>query len=123
MFEKEAEEYSVGTGHAHYNFLFEENAGAPKDFAKLCFKDGAEFGYNKAIEWHYVEKELPTDIKFFYIVNIYSFSNFGEMYHLPKVCKWNGENFVDLEDSAHIIKTDNCYSWQKINYPDEEKAI
>ena len=29
------------------------------------FKDGAEFGYNKANEWHYVkdENDLPTDKK------------------------------------------------------------
>ena len=48
MFEKEAEEYKDGKGHEHYNFLFEENAGSPADFAKLCFQDGAEYGYNKA---------------------------------------------------------------------------
>ena len=26
---------------------------------RLGFKDGAEFGYNKANEWHYVKDELP----------------------------------------------------------------
>lgn len=75
MFEKEAEEYAenrevcglldaisenlqnydYGTV-AHYNIdpLVEE-----------CFKDGAEFGYNKANEWHYVKDgDLPnTDTK------------------------------------------------------------
>ena len=25
------------------------------------FKDGAEFGYNKANEWHYVKDELPPE--------------------------------------------------------------
>ena len=47
MFEKEAEEYANGKGHEHYNYLFEENAGTPADFARRCFEDGAEFGYNK----------------------------------------------------------------------------
>ena len=74
MFEKEAEEYAenrevcdlldaisedlqnydYGTV-AHYNIdpLVEE-----------CFKDGAEFGYNKANEWHYVKDgDLPKDNK------------------------------------------------------------
>ena len=61
MFEKDAEEYANGKGHEHYNYLFEENAGSPADFAKCCFKDGAEFGYNKANEWHYVKDEgTPT---------------------------------------------------------------
>ncbi|MBO7695683.1 MAG: hypothetical protein J6W16_06715 [Methanobrevibacter sp.] len=52
MFEKEAEEYANGKGHEHYNYLFEENAGSPVDFARFCFQDGAEFGYNKANEEH-----------------------------------------------------------------------
>ena len=74
MFEKEAEEYAgnrevcdlldaisedlqnydYGTV-AYYNIdpLVEE-----------CFKDGAEFGYNKANEWHYVKDgDLPKDEK------------------------------------------------------------
>ena len=60
MFEKEAEEYANGKGHEHYNYLIEENTGSYADFARLCFKDGAEFGYNKANEWHYVKDgDLP----------------------------------------------------------------
>lgn len=59
MFEKEAEEYSVGKAHEHYNYLFEEHAGSPVDFARWCFQDGAEYGYNKANEWHYVKDKLP----------------------------------------------------------------
>ena len=58
MFEKEAEEYANGKGHEHYNYLFEENSGTPADFARRCFEDGAEFGYNKANEW----LTLPKDI-------------------------------------------------------------
>ena len=50
MFEKEVEEYANGKGHEHYNYLFEEHAGSPSTFANWCFKDGAEFGYNKAKE-------------------------------------------------------------------------
>ena len=62
MFEKDAEEYSVGKAHEHYNYLFEEHAGSPVDFARWCFQDGAEFGYNKAKEWHFVsEKGLPKE--------------------------------------------------------------
>ena len=86
MFEKEAEEYANGKGHEHYNYLFEEHAGTPVDFARWCFQDGAEFGYNKgyhdaeehymnvidsqhklveeskAKEWHYVKDgDLPKE--------------------------------------------------------------
>ena len=53
MFEKEAEEY------ADNNFydLTEE----VQEIAKVTFKDGAEFGYNKANAWHNLQ-ENPTDL-------------------------------------------------------------
>ena len=70
MFEKEAENYAdkqVGCGDGYYEWTD----------VKQSFKDGAEFGYNKAFveadknlkavvadfnkanEWHYVKDELP----------------------------------------------------------------
>jgi len=48
MFKKEAEEYAEG------NYC-----NAFRATARNAFKDGAEFGYNKANEWHYVKDELP----------------------------------------------------------------
>ena len=54
--EKEAEKYAdkqIGCGDGYYEWTDVEQA----------FKDGAEFGYNKANEWHYVksEEDLPKD--------------------------------------------------------------
>lgn len=46
--EELAEEYSIGKAHEHYNHLFEQHAGTPQDFAKLCFLDGFEAGFRKA---------------------------------------------------------------------------
>ena len=47
MFEKEAEEYVDLSGNRNYT--------------ERAFKDGAEFGYNKANEWHYVKDGIsPT---------------------------------------------------------------
>ena len=52
MFEKEAEEYA--------NRFW----GNKESLDRACtidnFKDGAEFGYNKANEWHYVKDGLPS---------------------------------------------------------------
>ena len=80
MFEKEAEEYSVGKAHEHYNYLFEEHAGSPVDFARWCFQDGAEFGYNKANEWHYPSKgEYPKENKR-YLCKIKAFVGGGISY-------------------------------------------
>ena len=55
MFEKEAEEYyedvAVGT--------FQECTENFADAVLTAYKDGAEFGYNKANEWHFVKDKLP----------------------------------------------------------------
>jgi len=59
MFEKEAEEYIK-----EHTFFDEEYGVQSLDVvSKTIFKDGAEFGYNKANEWHYVksEEDLPKD--------------------------------------------------------------
>ena len=59
MFEKEAEEYL----DTESKYLIEDNEGNIINIAKKVkqsFKDGAEFGYNKANEWHYVANDdLP----------------------------------------------------------------
>ena len=55
MFEKEAEEYIK-----EHTFFDEEYGVQSLDVvSKTIFKDGADFGYNKANEWHYVKDELP----------------------------------------------------------------
>jgi hypothetical protein len=55
MFEKEAEEYAKQNNPAEYGVR-------ATHFTVLnSFKDGAEFGYNKANEWHYVKDGIfPT---------------------------------------------------------------
>lgn len=51
MFEKEAKKY------ADNNFCGQE----AQAIAKVAFKDGAELGYNKANEWHFVkDRDLPN---------------------------------------------------------------
>ena len=56
MFEKEAEE--AGNAKIKENHQF---ARCARKSYKDGFKDGAEFGYNKANEWHFVKDvEYPT---------------------------------------------------------------
>lgn len=50
MFEKEAEQYLSNLDECR-----------TKDLMKNAFKDGAEFGYNKANEWHYVKDGNPNN--------------------------------------------------------------
>ena len=51
MFEKEAEEYT--------NELLEDWELYDPEALQEAYIAGAEFGYNKANEWHYVKDELP----------------------------------------------------------------
>lgn len=53
MFEKEAEEWLE-----HYKSIFKVSEKAEYSLLS-AFKAGAEFGYNKANEWHYVKDKLP----------------------------------------------------------------
>ena len=54
MFEKEAEEYG--------NSFEWTNDDKVIDYSKKGFQKGAEFGYNKANEWHYVKDgDFPKD--------------------------------------------------------------
>ena len=56
MFEKEAEEYQI---RKHHQRLYGHKPVVMKEL-NTTFKDGAEFGYNKANEWHYVKAgDLP----------------------------------------------------------------
>ena len=56
MFEKNAEEYFNKT----YNDIMIRN----RNTVIKAFQDGAEFGYNKANEWHWTKKEgYPKDNK------------------------------------------------------------
>ena len=62
MFEKEAEEYRKELKSKI--FLSEPQL----DLACQCFKDDAEFGYNKANEWHYVKDgDLPKENEYIMI--------------------------------------------------------
>lgn len=52
MFEKEAEKYSTSSNVDYVNNI-------AITLVQQAYKDGAEFGYNKANEWHYVKDGLP----------------------------------------------------------------
>ena len=69
MFEKEAEEYAIENWE-HY----EEGQNDSKAL-KQAYLAGAEFGYNKANEWHKVaDGDLPKDA-------CYVWTNVGAGYH------------------------------------------
>lgn len=104
MFEKEAEEY------ADNNFydLTEE----VQEIAKVTFKDGAEFGYNKAKEWHYVKDGImPKENQW---VLVYDGSYTVCNYHSNTPIKWL-DNYENEVYEGYII------AWKEIVSPKEIK--
>ena len=134
MFEKEAEEYAgnrevcdlldaisedlqnydYGTV-AHYNIdpLVEE-----------CFKDGAEFGYNKANEWHYVKDgDLPKENEYILI-----YSKLADNIAVGKrrcagkirkrcVYEW----YFATYEGTYCLRDKDIIAWKEIELPTEIK--
>ena len=96
MFEKEAEEYL----DTESKYLIEDNEGNIINIAKKVkqsFQDGAEFGYNKANEWHYVKDgEYPTH---FGMINAKHIECIGEMQCCKTPC-WDS----DITAAQHAEK-------------------
>ena len=62
MFEKEAEERAAMFEKEAEKYTSNLDECRTKDLMGDAFKDGAEFGYNKANEWHRVSDKL-TEMK------------------------------------------------------------
>ena len=93
MFEKEAEEYVDLSGNRNYT--------------ERAFKDGAEFGYNKANEWHYTKYELPPeDVPLLCMRG-------GNVYVAWFILgKWKGDKYNDVKKP---------YAWKEIVLPKESE--
>ena len=61
MFEKEAKEFKEKTKKAIEDMLWA--GGNPSLFANLdkIWKEAAEFGYDRAGEWHFIKDKLPPE--------------------------------------------------------------
>ena len=108
MFEKEAEEYVKKTRHDVTNW----DGAEPEErfYNEIKFKQaylaGAEFGYSKANEWHYVKDgDLPSDRHGHVVIN----------QDWDKVTIRNGR-FEYLDGyKANVI------TWKEIKLPNESK--
>lgn len=89
MFEKEAKDYAIEN---YETCLYDDLPYANDSRAReQSFKDGAEFGYNKANEWHYVKDgDLPKENKPLLCVrggNIYIAWYYNGVYHDNRCCQ------------------------------------
>ena len=112
MFEKEAEEYYNGQYDA---WLEGEDSFALEEEIEQAFKDGAEFGYNKANEWHYPSKgEYPKEDK---ICLLY----LGDMFN-PTTGWYKNGHWCFEDDRNENIWQDCVIAWKEIVLPELKES-
>ena len=110
MFEKEAEEWVKTKGTDAITCL-KENIGWD-DVCKQAFQDGAELGYNKANEWHYVKDgDLPKDEDWKWCVSYrgyYYVAKYEEMFGC-----WTNQEYSEVMQP---------YAWKEIILPELKES-
>lgn len=102
MFEKEADEYA--TENWEY---YEEGKNDSKEL-KQAYLAGAEFGHNKANEWHYVKDgDLPEENQW---VLVYDGNYTVCNYHSNTPIKW-------LDNYENEVYEGGIVAWKEITPP------
>jgi hypothetical protein len=126
MFKKEAEEYGIEN---YESCMYDDVKGWETDrkAREQGFKDGAEYGYNKANEWHKQEVDdiydlISKDWSIRYFICIMKDkSRITAIGNCDEGC--NGEVSVNLffehDDEKYYI--DDIAWWKEIVFPEEEK--
>ena len=107
MFEKEAEEFER---RKHYRYEDNDYCCDIADGIIQAYLAGAEFGYNKANEWHYVKDGyLPEENQW---VLVYDGSYTVCNYHSNTPIKW-------LDNYENEVYEGNIIAWKEIVTPKE----
>lgn len=117
MFEKEAEEIANKRCHeimcyGHCSFSSPKHHRCGEWHREYnCAKEGAEFGYNKANEWHYVKDgDLPKDEDWKWCVSYrgyYYVAKYEEMFGC-----WTNQEYSEVMQP---------YAWKEIVLPKESE--
>ena len=123
MFEKEAEKYLKKDGTKAEQILDMLNEISPLKITlkqlpfilamiQQAYKDGAEFGYNKANEWHYVKDGImPAENQW---VLVYDGSYTVCNYHSNAPINW-------LDNYENEVYEGTIIAWKEITLPKEIK--
>ena len=107
MFEKEAEEFER---RKHYRYEDNDYCCDIADGIIQAYLAGAEFGYNKANEWHYVKDGyLPEENQW---VLVYDGSYTVCNYHSNTPIKW-------LDNYENEVYEGSIIAWKEIVTPKE----
>ena len=116
MFEKEAEEIANKRCHeimcfGHCSFSSPKHHRCGEWHREYnCAKEGIEYGYNKANEWHYVKDELPKDNEYVLI-----YTDLNNCYVAKKV-----ENHF-MSKGWGFIPMSTVIAWKEIVLPKESE--
>ena len=119
MFEKEVEEYVRKIRHDVINW----DGTEPEErfYNEIKFKQaylaGAEFGYNKANEWHYVKDELPDEGT--YLVIWQNDKGYKEIFIMHYEEDDEGE--LHWIDGDCEVQDEYIIAWKEITLPKEIK--
>ena len=102
MFEKEAEEWIKNNFHS-----------TEEDYIK-AFEDGAEFGYNKANEWHYMKDGLPKKDGFYLV----AFHNIG--CDAVDVGQFLRAEWWHSDEEIRVFINKNIYAWKELPNPPKD---
>ena len=111
MFEKEAEKWVSN----NFKLYLREPSIV---VAKRAFKDGAEFGYNKANEWHYVKDELPDEGT--YLVVWQNDNGYKEIFIMNY--EEDDEEELHWVDGDCEIQDEYIKAWKEIVFPELKES-
>ena len=115
MFEKEAKEYAI----ENYETCLYDDLPYTNDSKAIeqAFENGAEFGYNKANEWHYAKDELPNEGT--YLVVWQNDKGYKEIF----ILNYEEDDKEELHwvDDYCEIQDEYVIAWKEIVFPKEIK--
>lgn len=113
-FKKEAKKWVKENSRIEHSASFGEIAVEPS--AEKGFQDGAEFGYNKANEWHYVKDGLPDEG--IYLVVWQNDKGYKEIF----ILKYEEDDEEELHwvDDDYEVQDEYVIAWKEIIFPKGE---
>ena len=103
--EKKVKEFYKECGWEDYKYMIPEFA----DVGTKCMQKGAEFGYNKANEWHDIKEIEPSKEQLGKQLLIKMESVTGDTDYVYIVYKYNGESMSDVN---------GVLAWKEIVLPE-----
>ena len=112
MFEKEAEK-------SFEKIAYIGNTKLPNGINKVSylkgFQDGAEFGYNKANEWHFIKnRDFPVREDYYVIACHSATGDFTDR------CQWLNNEWWSADGEVKHFINEKVYAWKEKSQPPKE---